>query len=223
MSVSVDPLGGKHPIGDRRKLFIVTRYVHVCVPYIGHGFRRTLVGLKLQYIVMSETQFIIEEIERDGERMLRVQTVDTSGAIGRVIDSMILTQNLEPHIDGETLNISDNERSDTFPETSDIESGDIVFDSDAPKWTDSSFLLVKEVTDIPADEYYLNGDEESYTVADKNPDYKSDSPVIECRPRNGFDSPYVECQPRNSSDTYLYPYVRLELTDYEHMPKKDKL
>lgn len=131
---------------------------------------------------MSETQFIIEEIEHDGERMLRVQTVDTSAAIGRVIDSMVLTQNLEPYITGEALDISDNERSKTFPETSEIVPGDIVRDLDAPECADNNLMRVKSVSNKSANEWYVNDDEELYTVADENPDYPSDMPVISCQP-----------------------------------------
>jgi len=33
-------------IAGRRKLFVQDGYISGCVPTIGHGFRRTLVGLK---------------------------------------------------------------------------------------------------------------------------------------------------------------------------------
>ena len=39
--------GGTGVIAGRRKLFVQDGYISGCVPTIGHGFRRTLVGLKL--------------------------------------------------------------------------------------------------------------------------------------------------------------------------------
>ena len=38
--------GGTGVIAGRRKLFVQDGYISGCVPTIGHGFRRTLVGLK---------------------------------------------------------------------------------------------------------------------------------------------------------------------------------
>ena len=43
--------GGTGVIAGRRKLLVQDGHFTVCVPKIGHGFRRTLVGLKPQLVL----------------------------------------------------------------------------------------------------------------------------------------------------------------------------
>jgi hypothetical protein len=157
---------------------------------------------------MSETlsedvEFTVEEVTRDNETMLRVQSIDTSDSINRVIESTILTQNLEAFIGGETLSEdSSTERKKTFPEVSDIEPGDIVRDLNAPDWSDNDCMIVTSVSNTPANEHYINDDLQYTTVADENPEYPADSPVITCKPTR-------------DSSLYAYPSDRLELVEKE--------
>jgi len=85
--------------------------------------------------VTEDVEFTVEEITRDNETMLRVQVIDTSSNINRVIESTVLTQNLEAYIGSETIQeeIDNTEDEKTFPEVSEIEPGDIVRDLNAPE------------------------------------------------------------------------------------------
>ena len=47
--------GGTGVIAGRRKLLVQDGHFTVCVPKIGHGFRRTLVGLKLDAVEVVDT------------------------------------------------------------------------------------------------------------------------------------------------------------------------
>lgn len=151
----------------------------------------------------EDVEFTVEEITRDNETMLRVEVIDTSNSINRVIESIVLTQNLEAYIGSETLsedNSTENEK--TFPEVSDIEPGDIVRDCNAPSWSDNNLLIVNSVSNTPANEHYIDDDLQYTTVADENPEYPADSPVITCKPTV-------------DSNLYAYPSDRLELVEKE--------
>jgi len=146
---------------------------------------------------MSETQFTVEEIERDGEKMLRIETLDTSNTISEVTNSVILTQSLESYIGSETIdNVNIKNQNDSL-NVSDIECDDIVVDLEEPQWSDDRLMRVTEVTSIPANEYNM-GDGE--TLADKNPNYPEYSPVI-------------FCTPSDETDIQAYPYDRIEFKD----------
>jgi len=149
---------------------------------------------------MSETQFTVEEIERDGEKMLRIETLDTSNTISEVINSVILTQSLEAYFGNETSEENNQNQNDPL-NVSDIQYGDIVVDLEEPQWSDERLLRVTEVTSIPANEYNM-GDGE--TLADKNPNYPEYSPVI-------------FCTPSDEMDIQAYPYDRIE---FKHRPEK---
>jgi hypothetical protein len=146
---------------------------------------------------MSETQFTVEEIERDGEKMLRIETLDTSNSISEVTNSVILTQNLEAYIGSDTLSENSTENYNDPLNVSDIEFDDIVVDLEEPQWSDDRLMRVTEVTSVPANEYNM-GDGE--TLADKNPNYPEYSPVI-------------FCTPSDETDIQAYPYDRIEFKD----------
>jgi len=148
---------------------------------------------------MSETEFTVEEIERDGEKMLRIETLDTSNTISEITDSVILTQNLEAYVDSEISNNTDY----PFPLNADIEPGDIVLDLNPPEWSENNLMRVKSTSIKKANQWHIN---ENTTVADKNPEYSENSHIV-C------------CQPQGTSQTYAYPRDRLELTDYERIPE----
>lgn len=151
----------------------------------------------------EDVEFTVEEITRDNETMLRVQSIDTSNSINRVIESTVLTQNLEAFIGGKTLSEDNNtEHEKTFPEVSDIEPGDIVRDCNPPEWSDNNCMIVSSVSNTPANEHYIDDDFQYTTVADKNPEYPADSPVITCKPTV-------------DSNLYAYPSDRLELVEKE--------
>lgn len=151
----------------------------------------------------EDVEFTVEEITRDNETMLRVEVIDTSNSINRVIESTVLTQNLEAYIGSETLSGDNNtENEKTFPEVSDIEPGDIVRDCNAPSWSDNNLMIVNSVSNTPANEHYIDDDLQYTTVADENPEYPADSPVITCKPTV-------------DSNLYAYPSDRLELVEKE--------
>jgi hypothetical protein len=153
---------------------------------------------------MSETQFTVEEIERDGEKMLRIDVIDTSDTIRTVTNSTILTQNLEAYIGSEKIENTDSGIKDfPFPLDSDITPGDIVLDLNPPEWVDNGLMRVKSTSNQIAKEWFIDA---NTTVADKNPEYSENSHVI-C------------CKPSKDSDIYAYPRDRLELTDYEQIPE----
>jgi hypothetical protein len=153
--------------------------------------------------VTEDVEFTVEEITRDNETMLRVDVIDTSNSVNRVIESTVLTQNLEAYIGSETLSENNNtEREKTFPEVSDIEPGDIVRDCNAPSWSDNNLMIVTSVSNTPANEHYIDDDLQYTTVADENPEYPADSPVITCKPTV-------------DSNLYAYPSDRLELVEKE--------
>jgi len=154
--------------------------------------------------VTEDVEFTVEEITRDNETMLRVQVIDTSSNINRVIESTVLTQNLEAYIGSETIQeeIDNTEDEKTFPEVSEIEPGDIVRDLNAPEWSDNNLMIVNSVSNVPANERYIDDNLQYTTVADENPEYPADSPVITCKPTV-------------DSDLYDYPSDRLELVEKE--------
>lgn len=153
--------------------------------------------------VTEDVEFTVEEITRDNETMLRVQVIDTSSNINRVIESTVLTQNLEAYIGSETIQENNNtEHEKTFPEVSEIEPGDIVRDLNPPAWSDNNLMIVNSVSNVPANERYIDDDLQYTTVADANPEYPEDSPVITCKPTV-------------DSDLYHYPSDRLELVEKE--------
>jgi len=63
-------------------------------------------------------------------------------------------------------------------------------------------MIVNSVSNVPANERYIDDDLQYTTVADSNPEYPSDSPVITCKPTV-------------DSDLYDYPSDRLELVEKE--------
>lgn len=153
--------------------------------------------------VTEDVEFTVEEITRDNETMLRVDVIDTSNSVNRVIESTVLTENLEAYIGSETLSENNNTESEkTFPEVSDIEPGDIVRDCNAPSWSDNNLMIVNSVSNTPANEHYIDDDLQYTTVADENPEYPADSPVITCKPTV-------------DSNLYAYPSERLELVEKE--------
>ena len=150
---------------------------------------------------MSETQFTVEEVERDGEKMLRIETLDTSNSISEVTNSVILTQNLEAYIGSDTLGENNTESHNDPLNVSDLEFDDIVIDLEEPQWSDDRLMRVTDVTSIPANEYGMSDGE---TLADKNPNYPEYSPVI-------------FCTPSDEMDIQAYPYDRIE---FKHRPEK---
>lgn len=150
---------------------------------------------------MSETQFTVEEVERDGETMLRIETLDTSNSISEVTNSVILTQNLEAYISSDTLGENNTENYNDPLNVSDIEVDDIVIDLEEPQWSDDRLMRVTDVTSIPANEYGMS---DGQTLADKNPNYPEYSPVI-------------FCTLSDEMDIQAYPYDRIE---FKHRPEK---
>lgn len=76
------------------------------------------------------------------------------------------------------------------PWVSKINEGDPMVDVNPPEWSDDARVYVTEVTDMRADNCYIN-DYTSVTVADKNPSFDRDDTVVKAEYVNGNGKEYA--------------------------------
>lgn len=99
------------------------------------------------------------------------------------------------------------------------EAGDPMVDDNAPSWSEDPRVIVTEVVeDVTCDEWVIEGQHEGTalspdlqtwtdkTVADANPSYDSDEPVVFAKYADG------------DGDEYAFPASRLVEPDREHYP-----
>jgi len=142
---------------------------------------------------MSEIDFTVEEVMRDGEEMVRLQTIDTSGDIGRVINSEVFTRNLEAYISSPVNDESRNESN----QSEEITRGDIVRDVEAEEYDYKNRILkVVNRSNFTAGSYLVNND---ITVAEDNDCPESDT--------------VIECEKESDGKVFAYPESRLELIE----------
>ena len=84
--------------------------------------------------------------------------------------------------------------AETTPSSPNFAEGDVVIDEAAAHWSETPEVEIVEVTDIPANEYYIN---ETHTVATRNSNYPYDDRIIRARPVN-------------AEKVYSYPESRLK-------------
>jgi hypothetical protein len=138
---------------------------------------------------MSEIDFTVEEVVRDGEEMVRLQTIDTSGDIGRVINSEVFTRNLEAYISSPV--------NDESGQSEEITRGDIVRDVEAEEYDYKNRILkVVNRSNFTAGSYLVSN---NVTVAEDNDCPESDT--------------VIECEKESDGKMFAYPESRLELIE----------
>jgi len=94
-----------------------------------------------------------------------------------------------------------------------IAEGDIVEDKETPpSWSETNYLKVESVTDIPANQYLVEDATDDYwatTVAEMNPDYPDVDTVVECY--------YITTEEKAASKKYAFPESRLTPVDPEEI------
>jgi|APHM01.1.fsa_nt_gi hypothetical protein len=136
---------------------------------------------------MVERNFVVNEVTVDGETMLRVMRIDSSGRVNSIDESITLTQNLEVF----TGDIDESER---------LQVGDTVRDLNPPDW--SSEPLILEIDHFASSNAYSYQIDYGTTVADANPDYPAHDDVAICSVVG------------DSDKEYAYPVSRLQKHDF---------
>ena len=162
---------------------------------------------------MSNITDIWTEITRSGEGIAITLYSESAEGEAMVEDiAWYTTAELqESPLPPQSLNLSDETRQalQSVNEIPEFSEGELVIDTGAPNWGDSSEIRITEVLDARAKEYVIEGPQEGKVVPPSEQRW-SDTTVADANTGHPEDDPVILGKYTDESAEYAFPTSRLE-------------